>query len=325
MKMAKKALVTGVCGQDGVLLSDFLLTKGYDVFGLKLPSDKSDCLRKEVRLIDGDMGDKASLVDALKSRPHEVYNLAAISSVRESYAHPEKTCDINGIGVVRLLEACRAIDPMPKFFQAGSSEIIGQAPAPQNEHTPFHPRSPYGCAKAYAHYMVVNYRKSYGMFACNGISYNHASPHQPLEFVTQKVAHGVAAIKKGRMSKLALGNLDSQRDWGHAADYTRAMWLMLQHSRPDDYVVATGIPHSVRELAEIAFARVGLDYEKHVIVDPSLMRPADVECLIGDASKAKRVLGWEPKISFEEMIAEMVDAAMFQSMNMIGNPENKSS
>ena len=307
----KKALITGVAGQDGLVLSDLLLAKGYDVVGLKLPSDRNDCLRKEVKLIDGDLGDKASLVEAIKStRPIEVYNLAAMSSVRESYANPEKVGDINGIGVVRLLEACRAIDPIPKFYQAGSSEMFGQVPAPQNEHTPFHPRSPYGCAKAYAYYMVANYRKSYGMFACNGICYNHTSPHRPPDFVSQKIAQGAAAIKKGRLSKLSLGNIDSQRDFGSAKDYVLAMWLMLQHSRPDDYVIATGIPHSVRELAEIAFSRVGLDYEKYVIVDPSLMRPADVECLIGDYSKAKRVLGWEPKVTFEEMITEMVDSAM---------------
>ena len=309
--MAKiKALITGACGQDGTILSDLLLEKGYQIFGLRLRSDKSEYLSKEVELIEGDLGDKVSLVEALKTRPNEVYNLAAMSSVKESYVHPEKAGDINGIGVVRLLEACRAIDPMPKFYQAGSSEMFGQAPAPQNERTPFHPRSPYGCSKAYAYYMVANYRQSYRMFACNGICYNHESQRRPPDFVSQKIVQGVAAIKTGRMSKLSLGNLDSQRDWGHASDYCRAMWLMLQHSRPDDYVVATGIPHSVRELAEIAFSRVGLDYEKYVIVDPSLMRPADVECLIGDYSKAKRILGWEPKITFEEMVAEMVDVAM---------------
>ena len=295
---------------DATILADLLLKQGYEVFGLKRRIDASEYLPKDVRIAEGDLSDTASLVRALRSSPHEVYNLASLSSVRESYSDPEASGDINGLGVVRLLEACRMLDPMPKFFQAGSSEIFGQAPAPQNEHTPFHPRSPYGCAKAYAHFMVVSYRQSYHMFACNGVCFNHESSRRPSDFVSQKIAQGVAAIKKGHMSKLALGNLDSQRDWGYAADTCRAMWLMLQHSRPDDYVIATGIPHSVRELAEIAFSRVGLDYEKHVIVDPSLMRPADVECLIGDYSKAKRVLGWEPKITFEEMVAEMVDSAM---------------
>jgi GDPmannose 4,6-dehydratase len=308
--MNRRALVTGICGQDAGYLAELLLERDYKVFGMKRKNEKSDYVPKDVDLIDGDMNDNASLFRALKSRPHDVYNLAGQSSVKNSFSLPEFSGNVNGLGVVRLLEECRRIDPMPKFFQAGSSEMFGYAPAPQNEQTPFHPRSPYGCAKVYAYHMVVNYRQAYKMFACNGIMYNHESRRRPSEFVTQKIAEGAVAIKLGRLSKLKLGNLDSQRDWGHAQDYVRAMWLMLQRKRPDDYVIATGITHSVRDFCEIAFSKVGLDYEKHVVIDPALFRPTDVECLVGDASKAKRELGWKPKTGFDELVAEMVDAAM---------------
>jgi GDPmannose 4,6-dehydratase len=314
--MTKRALITGITGQDGSYLAELLLAKGYEVFGLtrrvSTPSySRIAHLIDKVTLIDGDLCDSNSLVSALKkARPDEVYNLGAQSFVQLSFTEAIITSEVTGLGVTRMLEAVKEVAPEARFYQAGSSEMFGNSSAPpQNEDTKFTPRSPYGCAKLYGHAITLNYRER-GMFACNGILFNHESPRRGREFVTQKIALAAAAIKKGKQDKLFLGNLDAYRDWGHAKDYVEAMWLMLQQQKPDDYVVATGEAHSVREFCELSFGRLGMDYKNYVEIDPKFFRPAEVNYLRGDAAKARAALGWEPKISFQQLVEEMVDHAM---------------
>ena len=311
----KRALITGITGQDGSYLAEFLLEKGYEVYGIVRRTSTTNLeriahLEGKVELIYADLLDENSLIHALRvAEPDEVYNLAAQSFVPASWSQPVLTGEFTALGVTRLLDAIRVVNPHIRFYQASSSEMFGEArEVPQNEHTPFHPRSPYGVAKVYGHWITVNYRESYGMFACSGILFNHESPRRGLEFVTRKVTHAVARIKYGLQKELRLGNLEARRDWGYAKDYVEAMWLMLQQDEPDDYVIATGETHSVRELCELAFGYVDLDYRDYVVVDPSLFRPADVTLLVGDASKARRRLGWAPKVRFEELIKMMVDA-----------------
>ncbi len=311
----RRALITGITGQDGSYLAEFLLEKGYKVYGIVRRASTTNReriahLEGEIELIYADLLDENSLVHALRvAQPDEVYNLASQSFVPASWSQPVLTGEFTALGVTRLLDAIRVVNPRIRFYQASSSEMFGEATeVPQNEKTPFHPRSPYGVAKVYGHWITVNYRESYGMFACSGILFNHESPRRGLEFVTRKVTHAVARIKYGLQKELRLGNLEARRDWGYAKDYVEAMWLMLQQDEPDDYVIATGQTHSVRELCELAFSYVGLDYRDYVVVDPSLFRPADVSLLVGDASKARRRLGWEPKVHFEELIRMMVDA-----------------
>lgn len=311
----KRALITGLTGQDGSYLAELLLDKGYDVYGLVRRSstegfERIEGYRRRITLIDGDLSDQSSLLDAVEqARPDEVYNLAAQSFVGTSWREPVFTGDIDALGVTRMLEALRRVNPETRFYQASSSEMFGRVrETPQTEDTPFHPRSPYGVAKVYGYHITVNYRESYGMHASNGILFNHESPRRGIEFVTRKITDAVARIKLGMAEDLRLGNLDAKRDWGHAADYVRAMWLMLQADEPGDYVIATGETHTVREFCEIAFARVGLDYEAYVVVDPAFFRPAEVELLLGDASKARRELGWEPTVSFRGLVEMMVDA-----------------
>jgi len=314
--MAKRrALITGVTGQDGSYLAEFLLEKGYEVIGMvrrtsTVNLDRIKHIRDKLILVQGDLLDQVSLIDILKEhRPHEVYNLAAQSFVPTSWKQPVFTAEVTALGVTRILEAIRTVDPSIRFYQASSSEMFGKVQQiPQNENTPFYPRSPYGVAKLYGHWITVNYRESYGIFACSGILFNHESPRRGLEFVTHKVTYGAAKIKLGMAKELRLGNLDAKRDWGYAGDYVKAMWLMLQQDKPDDYVIATGETHSVRELCELAFGYLGLDWRDYVVVDPKFFRPAEVEHLVGDASKARRVLGWEPTVTFEELIKMMVDA-----------------
>lgn len=314
--MSKKvALVTGITGQDGSYLAELLLEKGYRVYGMVRRSsvekfERIQHLIGKIELIQGDLLDSYSLISVLKeTKPDEVYNLAAQSFVPTSWAQPALTSEFTAVGVTKLLEAIRLVDRSIKFYQASSSEMFGKVrETPQSELTPFYPRSPYGVSKVYGHYITVNYRESYGLFAVSGILFNHESPRRGLEFVTRKVTHGVAKIKLGLASDLSLGNLDAKRDWGFAGDYVRAMWLMLQQPNPDDYVIATGKEKSVRELVEVAFAHADLDWEKYVKIDRNLLRPAEVDLLVGDASKAKRDLGWEPSVSFEQMIKMMVDA-----------------
>jgi GDPmannose 4,6-dehydratase len=308
-------LITGITGQDGSYLSELLLEKGYEVHGLvrRASSDSYERLvgvRSQLKLHTGDLLDQRSIVDVLRDcQPDEIYNLGAMSFVGASWVQPTLTAELAGVGVTRMLEATREVCPEARFYQASSSEMFGKVrETPQNEDTPFYPRSPYGVAKAYGHFITVNYRESYGLFACAGILFNHESPRRGPEFVTRKVAHGAAAIKLGLESELGLGNLDAHRDWGHARDYVEAMWLMLQRDEPSDYVIGTGKAHSVRELVDTAFGRVGLDPDDYVKLDPAFIRPAEVDMLVADASKAKRELGWEPKISFEELVHEMVDA-----------------
>lgn len=314
--MAKKrALITGVTGQDGSYLAEFLLKKGYEVYGLirRASVDRFERISHildRITLVQGDLLDQYSLIEAVKqSDPAEVYNLAAQSFVPTSWNQPVLTGEFTALGVTRLLEAIRQVSPKIKFYQASSSEMIGKsAQMPQNEKTPFHPRSPYGVAKVYAYWITVNYRESYGMFNCNGILFNHESSRRGMEFVTRKISDGVAHIKLGLSNELRLGNLDAKRDWGFAGDYVEAMWLMLQQPRPDDYVIGTGIAHSVKELCEVAFSHVGLDWKKFVRVDRKLFRPAEVDYLVADASKAKRILGWKPRVNFEKLVHMMVDA-----------------
>jgi GDPmannose 4,6-dehydratase len=313
--MSKRALITGITGQDGSYLAEFLLEKGYKVCGLVRRSstinfERLAHLQDRIELIPGDLLDQSSLLSALhESQPDEVYNLASQSFVPTSWNQPVLTGEFTALGVTRMLEAVRVVNPRVRFYQASSSEMFGAVrESPQNEKTWFHPRSPYGVAKLYGHWITVNYRESYGIFACSGILFNHESPRRGLEFVTRKVSYGVARIKLGLESKLKLGNLDAERDWGFAGDYVRAMWLMLQQDDPQDYVIATGTTHSVRRLLEVAFGHVGLDYRKYVEVDPALLRPAEVYHLRGDASRAGRKLGWKPAINFEELVAMMVDA-----------------
>jgi GDPmannose 4,6-dehydratase len=311
----KKALVTGVTGQDGSYLAECLLGKGYAVYGMVRRSsvqrfERIQHLLETLQLIEGDLTDQSSLDEAIKAiAPDEVYNLAAQSFVPTSWNQPVLTAESAGTGVTRMLEAIRKHRPEARFYQASSSEMFGKVrETPQTERTPLYPRSPYGVAKAYAHWITVNYRESYRLFACSGICFNHESPRRGLEFVTRKVTDGVARIKLGLMDKLKLGNLEARRDWGFAGDYVEAMWLMLQQEQADDYVIATHESHSVRELVEIAFDYVGLALEEHVVIDPALFRPAEVDLLIGDASKARVKLGWKPTVSFQEMIHMMVKA-----------------
>jgi GDPmannose 4,6-dehydratase len=313
--MSRRALVTGITGQDGAYLAEFLLKQGYAVHGMVRRAstegfERMEHIRARLQLHQADLLDQLSIVTLLNEvRPHEVYNLAAQSFVPTSFSQPLMTAEFTALGVTRVLEAIRLVDPTIRFYQASSSEMFGRVQQePQNENTPFWPRSPYGVAKAYGHWITVNYRESYGMFACSGILFNHESPLRGKEFVTRKVTDAAARIKLGLQSRLQLGNLDAQRDWGFAGDYVEAMWLMLQQDTPEDYVIATGIKHSVRELVDTAFRHVGLDWQEYVDVDQSLMRPADVSTLCGDASKARKRLGWTPKMSFAELVAMMVDA-----------------
>ena len=311
----KVALITGINGQDGSYLAEFLLEKGYKVYGMVRRSsmekhERISHIIDRVHLIQGDLLDQYSLISALKiSQPTEVYNLAAQSFVPTSWAQPVLTAEFTAIGVTRMLESIRLVDPKIKFYQASSSEMYGKVrETPQTELTPFYPRSPYGVAKAYGHYITVNYRESYDLFAVSGILFNHESPRRGLEFVTRKVTDGVARIKLGLAKELRLGNLDARRDWGFAGDYVQAMWLMLQQDSPDDYVIATGEAHSVQELVEIAFEQAGLEWQSSVKLDKAFIRPAEVDLLIGDPSKAKKQLGWTPTVSFQQMIRMMVDA-----------------
>ena len=311
----KVALITGITGQDGSYLAEFLLEKGYKVYGMVRRSsmekhERISHIIDRVHLIQGDLLDQYSLISALKiSQPTEVYNLAAQSFVPTSWAQPVLTAEFTAIGVTRMLESIRLVDPKIKFYQASRSEMYGKVrETPQTELTPFYPRSPYGVAKAYGHYITVNYRESYDLFAVSGILFNHESPRRGLEFVTRKVTDGVARIKLGLAKELRLGNLDARRDWGFAGDYVQAMWLMLQQDSPDDYVIATGEAHSVQELVEVAFEQAGLEWQSSVKLDKAFIRPAEVDLLIGDPSKAKKQLGWTPTVSFQQMIRMMVDA-----------------
>ena len=313
--MAKRALITGITGQDGSYLAELLLEQGYEVFGMVRRSSAPNLWRVEhlldrITLRPADLLDQLSLLRLIDEvRPHEIYNLAAMSFVPASWDQPMLTGEYNSQGVTRMLDAVRRVDPKIRFYQASSSEMFGKVrEMPQTELTPFYPRSPYGVSKVFAHYITVNYRESYDLFAVSGMLFNHESPRRGLEFVTRKVTDYVARIKLGLADSLPIGNLDAHRDWGFAGDYVRAMWLMLQQDRPDDYVIATGISHSVRDLVQIAFAHVGLDWEKYVRVDPALLRPAEVDHLLGDATKAKTQLGWTPKVDFRQLVEMMVDA-----------------
>ncbi len=313
----KRALITGVTGQDGSYLAEFLLEKGYQVIGMvrrssTLNFERIRHIQDRITLVQGDLLDQMSLIDILKEhRPHEVYNLAAQSFVPTSWKQPVLTGEFTALGVTRLLDAVRLVDPEIRFYQASSSEIFGKVrEVPQNETTPFYPRSPYGVAKVYGHWIAVNYRESYNLFACSGILFNHESPRRGLEFVTRKATYGAAQIKLGLAKELRMGNLDARRDWGYAGDYVRAMWLMLQQDQPDDYVVSTGETHSVREWLQECFGYLGLNYEDHVVSDPAFVRPAEVDLLIGDATKARQKLGWQPEVSFQQLIHMMVDADM---------------
>ena len=313
--MIRKALITGITGQDGAYLAEFLLEKGYEVHGMVRRASTESFeriahLRDDVSLHQADLLDQLSIVNLIQAvRPQEVYNLAAQSFVPTSWLQPLLTGEFTALGVTRMLEAIRLVDPKIRFYQASSSEMFGSVKEePQNEQTPFWPRSPYGVAKVYGHWITVNYRESYGIFACSGILFNHESPRRGKEFVTRKITDGVARIKLGRQEKLRLGNLDAKRDWGFAGDYVRAMWLMLQQDEPDDFVVASGRQHSVREMVELAFGCVDLDWEEHVEIDPKLLRPAEVFTLCGDAAKARTVLGWTPTVTFPELVRMMVEA-----------------
>ncbi len=313
--MTQRALITGITGQDGSYLAELLLDKGYEVFGMvrrssTLTLDRIEHLRDRITLLQGDLLDQSAVATILRDvRPREVYNLAAQSFVATSWNQPVLTGEFTALGVTRLLEAVRQVDPAIRFYQASSSEMFGRVrETPQAETTPFHPRSPYAVAKVYGHYIAVNYRESYGMFVCSGILFNHESPRRGLEFVTRKITDGVARITHGAARELRLGNLDARRDWGFAGDYVEAMWRMLQQAQPDDYVVATGETHSVQEFCQVAFARAGLDWRAHVVVDPQFVRPAEVDMLLGDASKARTVLGWKPRVTFHDLVTMMVDA-----------------
>jgi GDPmannose 4,6-dehydratase len=320
--MAKRALITGITGQDGSYLAEFLLDQGYEVCGMvrrssTLTFERIAHIQDRLTLVAGDLLDEVSMINILRdNHPTEVYNLAAQSFVQTSWSQPVLTGETTALGVTRVLDAIRIVDPDIRFYQASSSEMFGKVlEVPQKESTPFYPRSPYGVAKVYGHWITVNYRESYDLHASSGILFNHESPRRGLEFVTRKVTHGVARIKAGIDDKLALGNLDAQRDWGFAADYVRAMWLMLQQDRPDDYVVATGETHSVRELVELAFAAAELDWEKHVVIDDRYLRPAEVDLLVGDPAKAETTLGWHRDVEFADLVQMMVEAdlALVQS------------
>ena len=313
--MSRSALITGITGQDGSYLAELLLAEGYEVWGMvRRASTESDNriehLRDRLNFVQADLLDQPSLMAALEeAKPSEVYNLAAQSFVPTSWSQPVLTAEFTAVGVTRLLEAVRTVDPSIRFYQASSSEMYGKVrETPQNEETPFYPRSPYGVAKVYGHYITVNYRESYGLFACSGILFNHESPRRGMEFVTRKVSDGVARIKLGLAHELRLGNLDARRDWGFAGDYVRAMWLMLQQEQPDDYVVATGETNTVQRLVELAFARAELDPERCVVTDPEFIRPAEVDLLVGDSSKARATLDWKPEVDFAGLVNMMVDA-----------------
>ncbi|HLD25881.1 MAG TPA: GDP-mannose 4,6-dehydratase [Candidatus Andersenbacteria bacterium] len=313
----KSALITGITGQDGSYLAELLLEKGYRVFGL-VPRYATDPFENIAHILDridiltGDLTDSASLLRAVQTaQPTEVYNLGAQTFVQASWDLPEQTGDVTGVGVVRLLEALRSVKPDARFYQASSSEMFGKVrQVPQREETPFHPRSPYGVAKAYGHYITVNYRESYGLYACSGILFNHESPRRGKEFVTRKIAEAAARITMGLSQELRLGNLDAKRDWGFAGDYVEMMWLMLQQDQPEDFVIGTGENHSVQEFVELAFARVGLPWRDYVVQDPRYLRPAEVDTLLADPRKARERLGWQPKVSFEELVHMMVDAEL---------------
>jgi len=324
-----RVLITGVTGQDGSYLAEFLLDKGYDVYGLVRRSslEKFDRIQPcidRINLVEGDLTDQSSLDHIIQAvQPDEVYNLAAQSFVPVSWSQPVLTADVTGLGVVRVLEAIRKHQPKAKFLQASSSEMFGKVQeSPQNESTQFYPRSPYGAAKVFAHHITVNYRESYGLFACSAISFNHESPRRGLEFVTRKVTHQVARIKCGLASKLLMGNLEAERDWGFAGDYVEAMWLMLQQPEAEDFVIATGKTHGVQELLKTAFSVVGLDWQKHVEIDPKLIRPAEVDHLCGNSAKARQRLGWKPTIDFKQLVEMMVDADMrvVQSSRPLSTP-----
>jgi len=309
-----RALVTGITGQDGSYLAEFLLDKGYEVYGMVRRSsvenfNRIEHIRDRLKFVQADLLDQLSIIDAIKeSRPDEIYNLGAMSFVPTSWKQPVLTGEFTGLGVTRMLEATRHMNKDIKFYQASSSEMFGKVrEIPQNEKTPFYPRSPYGVAKVYGHYMTVNYRESYDMFACSGILFNHESPRRGLEFVTKKVTYGAAKIKLGLADSLYLGNLDAKRDWGYAKDYIEVMWLMLQQSKPEDYVISTGEAHSVKDWVEASFQYLDLDWKKYVKTDKRFIRPADVDLLVGDCSKAKEKLGWKPKVSFKELVKIMVE------------------
>ncbi len=311
--MQKTALITGITGQDGSYLAEFLLARGYRVAGLNRRTSTENIerishLMDRIELVQGDLLDQNSLAHAIRLvKPQEIYNLAAQSFVPASWSQPILTGEFTAIGVARMLESIRLVDPSIRFYQASSSEMFGRVQeVPQRETTPFYPRSPYGVAKVYGHWITVNYRESYGMFCVSGILFNHESPRRGLEFVTRKVTDGVARIVAGKAKELRMGNLDARRDWGFAGDYVRAMWLMLQQDEPDDYVVATGETHSVRELVQVAFELAGLDWEKHVVIDPAFIRPAEVDLLIGDPAKAQAKLGWKPEVTFRQLVELML-------------------
>jgi GDPmannose 4,6-dehydratase len=322
----KKAFITGITGQDGSYLAEFLLGKGYGVYGMVRRAsfqrfDRIEHILDRVEIIEGDLTDQSSLDDAIKTiAPTEVYNLASQSFVPTSWNQPVLTADVTGTGVTRMLEAIRKHKPDSKFYQASTSEMFGKVrETPQNETTPFYPRSPYGVAKIYAHWITINYRESYNIFACSGICFNHESPRRGLEFISRKVTDRVARIKLGLADQLKLGNLEARRDWGFAKDFVEAMWLMLQQDQPEDYVIATGVSHSVRDLVDTAFDYVGLPTEPYVVVDPKFFRPAEVDILVGDAAKAKANLGWTPTSSFKEMIHTMVEADLKRLANLSGS------
>jgi GDPmannose 4,6-dehydratase len=313
--MTKRALITGITGQDGSYLAEFLLGQGYQVIGMVRRSStvnfgRIEHIQDRITLVHGDLLDQTSLIDIMQEHePGEIYNLAAQSFVPVSWKQPVLTGEFTALGVTRMLEAMRSVVPESRFYQASSSEMFGKVrEVPQSERTPFYPRSPYGVAKVYGHWITVNYRESYDLFACSGILFNHESPRRGLEFVTRKVTHGVAHIKLGLANELRLGNLDARRDWGYAGDYVKAMWLMLQQDHPDDYVVGTGETHSVRELCQVAFDHLDLDWEQYVISDSEFYRPAEVDLLVSDPARARKALGWEPEISFKELVEMMVDA-----------------
>jgi len=322
--MRKKVLITGITGQDGSYIAEFLLNEGYEVFGLVrrtsiLNFERIKHIQDRIKLISGDLLDQNSLMNAIKeSNPDEIYNLASQSFVPASWKQPVFTGEATALGVARMLEAIRAVNPRIKFYQASSSEMFGKVrEAPQTEKTEFYPRSPYGVAKLYGHWITVNYRESYNMFCCSGILFNHESPRRGLEFVTRKVTNAVAKIKLGLANELRLGNLDAKRDWGFAGDYVKAMWLMLQQNEPEDYVIATGATHSVKDLVQIAFDYINLNWEDYVVIDPKFIRPAEVDLLLGDSTKAREKLGWKPEVDFKSLIKMMVDADLEKVKNNI--------
>ena len=322
----KTALITGITGQDGSYLAEWLLSKGYRVVGMVRRSSNENFqrlehLRERIQLMQGDLIDQTSMASIMEQyRPDEVYNLAAMSFVPTSWQKPVLTAEFTAVGVTRVLDALRQSCPKARFYQASSSEMFGKVrESPQSEQTPFHPRSPYGVAKVYGHFITMNYRESYNLFACSGILFNHESPRRGLEFVTRKITHGVARIKLGLDSEVRLGNLEAKRDWGFAGDYIRAMWLMLQQDAPEDYVIGTGETHSVREFVEIAFDHVGLDWQKHVVIDPKFYRPAEVDLLLAEPARARRRLAWHPEVSFRNLVTMMVDADL---AGLTKNPSN---